>query len=374
MPIRNEFVGQYNYIQIKSGNAWKTILASSVSKPRTMEAKANFNLLQGTNEPRIMDISEINETFTISSPILIGSASAIDGRKLISNEIENVLYRHGSILPVLTNANVNIRENEATVSMTLMSDGSPEAGQNFNINASTNPPSELNPLLPGNVPSRTAKWYDFRVRFGPFVFYIYEASLTFTTQTEKRNFVGAYLPNNSAPINSTYNLGTQYPWIAVRGLSLTGSGKAAVLLSDADCKGDMIDGIERFFRNASSEPPTKDSDLLTNNYAVNWNPPWNDTYSGDIADVTLQCPGFTRTTANSIIFEVYNSGSNSCTSGDYGTWEPLFMSESNNPLFDFSKGIINKSTLDINSSLITVDFDFISYIVKPEDEYCAKTS
>jgi hypothetical protein len=380
----------------------QTVVARRVGKNREEDASPNTKFLQGTIEPRIMNIGGLKESFSIEAPFLIGGGSSIDGRVLLFNQVQNVLKRKGGVLPLLENVSISVAgESDSSISFQLRSDGNPYNSPVLNIQDSKNPPSVLNPLT--STPTREAKWFDFRVQFGPFRFFILEAKIDFKTLITEKYFLGGV--NNSSPTSSDpprpnpydsptsnpYNFGTQFPWLAVSGVELRGSGKAAALLSDKDCNPftDSIQppgfsspiSIDKYFTDSStawstagSDAPGNSSDpaadATTNNIMVNFDP-WSQTDPNKRPEVTLQCPGYTNTTSQSVIFEIYKANV-ACSDASYpggsgGSWVNLFADPSSGtPLFNFTKSIINKTDFSIDPDMITVDFDFVVYIASTD--------
>lgn len=363
MPLRPEFSGVGKLLQVNN----TTVLAKSAGDDTDMSVSAE-HLMQGTIENRIFRVENVSKTYTVSAPILVGGGSAIDGRYLLNKNIANVFARKTMVLPILQDARISLSQQGGEIDLTLLSDGNPYNGGVFNIQEPLTPPVQLNPN--SSIPTRVAVNYDFRVRVGPFVFFIKDSSIEFKVKSDKKYYIGGIsgtpLPtdpsrpggsNYQDPTQNPYNWNTQFPYLVPSGIELSGSVTCDVLLSDADGTPDqVVNGIAQYFTNASTDP---DVDFSTTNVAVNYLP--HPTNSQSAPYVTLQCPGYTVTENSGVYFEVYQA--TSCSSGQ---WVDLF-DDPDNPgtsLFSFDKSMITKYSVKYTPESISASINFQSYIVK----------
>jgi hypothetical protein len=330
MPLKNEFFGVYKTLKI--GDSF--IIATRASRDRSMEVEPK-NFIQGTALNKIMDIGKVSETITIDAPILIGGGSVIDGRTLMNNQIDNAMLRTGATLPIIESARINVSERESSVSLTLISDGDPA---NSNVFQVTDHSSEdltngvdsdvLNPLI--NTPTRSATFYDFRMSLAGYTYFLISANISINVKVTKQVFIagkdGTTSDGNPIPDPNPYNFGTQYPWLGVSGITITGGGKAAVLLVDNN--GDKL------YQDAGE--------------AINVN-------LGDGTELTIQQPGCTSTVDADFAIEVYNC--------DTETWVGLFRKNGETEdLFDLSESLVTKANFQVTPDLLTVDFEFKCYV------------
>lgn len=330
MPLMNEFFGVYKTLKI--GDSF--IIVSNASRDRSMEVEAK-NFVQGTALNKIMNIGKVSETITINAPILIGGGSVIDGRTLMNDQIDNAMLRTGAVLPILESARINLSEKQGSITLTLQSDGDPA---NSNVFQVTDHAAEdltngvvtdvLNPLI--HTPTRTANFLDFRVSLAGYMYYILEANISVNVTVTKQVFIagkdGTTSDGNPIPDPNPYNFGTQYPWLGVSGITISGGGKAGALLKD------------------------NDSDKLyqTSGEAVNVN-------LGDGTELTIQQPGCTTTVDVDFAIEVYNCDTNE--------WVGLFRkSGASTDLFDLSQSLLTKANFSVTPELLTVDFEFKCYV------------
>jgi len=330
MPLMNEFFGVYKTLKI--GDSF--IIVTSASRDRSMVAEPK-NFVQGTALNKIMDIREVSETISIDAPILIGGGSVVDGRTLMNDQIDNAMLRTGAVLPILEKATITVNDKSGGIRLVLQSDGDPQHSSVFQV---TDHPAEdltngvitdvLNPLL--HTPTRVANFLDFRVSLAGYIYYILEARIEVSVKVTKQVFIagkdGTTSDGNPIPDPNPYNFGTQYPWLGVSGITITGGGKAAVLLKDLDA--------DKLYQSAGE--------------AVNVN-------LGDGTELTIQQPGCTTTVNDVFAIEVYDC--------DNDVWVGLFRkSGASEDLFDLSKSLLTRANFVISPDLLTVDFEFKCYV------------
>ena len=382
MPIRNQLFGVYKLLELKSptGTTYRPYLAETASRRRTMEVQAK-NFIQGTAKNRILDIGAISETFNFKLPILIGGASVMDGRTLILDYLAAALNESSTNLPLITSASISVSsEGGATVDVEMLSDGAP-ASMPFRV---TNRPIDSigvggvsSPLDPINAPNptRVAKFYDFRAKIGKFVYYIMEAKVTIKVNTEKKyfiagkqsgwgtssQFVSAAITN---PLKSTsttdangnlggnnpYNFGTQFPFIGVSGITVEGSGKAAVELTDASTPADY--DFEDY-NNSGAKFEGVNVDLTPdgggdgNNYELTW-----------------QTPGVVRTSAlqagdaaeAGFALEIWDATKAT------PQWVNLFQNSAGTDVINLSKSVVKSSNFQVSTGVMTSDFEFQCWV------------
>lgn len=341
MPIKNEFFGVNKTLQVGG----KFVIAESAKRSRSMKTNQK-NFIQGTAANRIMDIGGASETISISAPILIGGGSLIDGRTLLNNQIRNALLRSGASLPILESARITVSEESGMVELELKSDGNPNNIAVFNVTdhgASSLSDSNghndvLNPLTALNGPTRTAKFYDFRVSLAGFTYYVKSATVTVEVEVEEFYFLGGLdvYPNTTSngqpvPTNNIYNFGTQFPWLGVAGIKVGGSGTAAALLTDTT-------GTDYNFSAYGS------GDSVNVDFALG------------STEITLQMPGQTITSGKDFQMDIYDAN----FAG--GSWRSLFSDSAGNEIFNLSKSLISKADFKVETGVMTVDFEFKCYV------------
>ncbi len=330
MPLMNEFFGVYKTLKI--GDSF--IIVTSASRDRSMAAEPK-NYVQGTVLNKIMNIREVSETISIDAPILIGGGSAIDGRTLMNDQIDNAMLRTGAVLPILEKASIVLNGESGNVRLSLKSDGDPANSSVFQV---TNHAAEdltngvitdvLNPLI--HTPTRVANFLDFRVSLAGYIYYILEARIEVSVKVSSQVFIagkdGTTSDGNPIPTPNPYNFGTQYPWLGVSGITITGGGKAAVLLQDNDA----------------------DNLYQTAGEAINVN-------LGDGTELTIQQPGCTTTVNADFAIEVYDC--------DNDVWVGLFRKTGDTQdLFDLSRSLLTRANFTTTTDLLTVDFEFKCYV------------
>lgn len=315
MPLNNDLFGIYKTVKINNN----PIVVSSASRNRKMDVQAE-TYLQGTPKSRILNIGGVSEDISIESPILIGGGSTVDGRSLVNLKLAELLNPDTAVLPLLTSANLTVNESGGTVSMTLVTDGDPD----LNVNAfqlSSTPIAELDPIA--NTPTRQARFYDFRVQIGARLYYIMEASISISSDATPAYFL---IPNGAAfdqttttTVNGiTFKAGTQFPFLGITGIKISGKGKAAVVLTDSNADGDYLDANE-----------SVNIDLSTG-----------------ANELTLQRPGVSVAEPANFVLEIY----------DGSDWSSLL------PDVDLSKSVVHSSNFNVSSGLLTVDFDFTCWV------------
>ena len=291
-----------------------------------------------------MDIGGITETISISAPILIGGGAAYDGRALVGNKITEILNPASATLPILKSASYSISEGGGSVSITLESDGYSGSGNSgFYIVNSTTPHPSLNPVGTGGSgttafgPTRVARFYDFRAKIGGRQYFIQEASVDVNVETQKTYFINPY--NFSDPtagygspsiggggggtallsqlsgngISIVY--GSQFPHIGVNGITISGKGKGAVVVGS--------------------------------NYA-----------SETTAGITTQAAGVTvLASAEDVTFALEIAGTTGNNMAGTPTWQNLIAG------IGLSKSIINATSFSVSTGILTVEFDFMCYVV-----------
>ncbi len=345
MPINNNLFGVYKSFKI-SGNR---VVADNLTRNRQMTASP-VNYVQGTPKARVMDIQGVSETLSLSAPIFVGCGSSVDGRFLANTKINEILNPSTAKLPILTNATFNIGEQQSSVSMTLESDGDPNNATTFEIRSDEVP--ELSPIAPYG-PTRLAKFYDIRVQIGQRKFFVMSATINVQAQSQKANFFipgdwgdyrgwGVYGGTGSTQltiknedgsprggVGVTFQPGTQYPFLGISSIQITGSGKAAVLLEDLNTDNDFTDTNEAI--NLSLQTGT--------------------------TDMTLQNPGYADTEAQNFIIEIYDPVWAAMPASGGTGWSSLLPGTIN-----LTKSIVNTSNFTLGTGLLTVDFGFLCYV------------
>ena len=344
MPINNNLFGVYKSFKI-SGNR---VVADNLQRNRQMTASP-VNYVQGTPKARVMDIQGVTETLSLTAPIFVGCGSSVDGRFLANTKINEILNPSTATLPLLTNATFNIGEQQSSVSLTLESDGDPNNSTAFQIRSDEVP--ELSPVAPYG-PTRLAKFYDIRVQIGQRKFFVMSATITVQAQSTKANFFipgdwgdyrgwGVYGGTGSTQLTLknedlsaragtgvTFQPGTQFPFLGISSIQITGSGKAAVLLEDLNTDNDFEDANEAI--NLSLQTGT--------------------------TDMTLQNPGFADTEAQNFVIEIYDPVWAAGGGAGVG-WSSLLPGTIN-----LTKSIVNTSNFTLGTGLLTVDFGFLCYV------------
>ena len=340
MPINNDILGIYKsvFITVAGGTA-RSYIVESASRSVTIDASPKV-LMQGSPKTRIMDIGGVSETISIQAPILIGGGASADGRAIATQKINEILDPTSATLPILKSASYSINEGGGSVSLTLESDGDSGVGTSafYVVNSNTPHPS-LNPVGTGGSgttafgPTRVARFYDFRAQIGDRKFFIQEASVEVSVETQKTYFINPYdfvdpgagyqltgnggtnLPSVFGGSGISYKYGTQFPHIGVNGLTISGKGKGAVVVGS--------------------------------------------TYASETtAGVTTQQAGRTvLASAGSVTFALEIAEQSGFNMSAAPAWASLI------PGIGLSKAIINATNFSVSTGILTVDFDFMCYVV-----------
>jgi hypothetical protein len=339
MPINNDILGIYKsvFITVAGGTA-RSYIVESASRSVTIDASPKV-LMQGSPKTRIMDIGGVTETISIQAPILIGGGASADGRAIATQKINEILDPATASLPILKSASYSINEGGGSVSLTLESDGDSGIGNSsfYVVNSNTPHPS-LNPVGTGGSgttafgPTRVARFYDFRAQIGDRKYFIQEASVDVNVETQKTYFINPYdfsdpdggyqltggggtnLPSVLSGNGISYKYGTQFPHIGVNGLTISGKGKGAVVVGS--------------------------------------------TYASETtAGVTTQSAGRTvLASAGSVTFAL-EIAQQTGFANVAPTWGSLI------PGIGLSKAVINATNFSVSTGILTVDFDFMCYVV-----------
>jgi hypothetical protein len=363
MPVNNKLYGVYKLLELGG----QKYIVERANRNRQMEATPK-NYVQGTAKSRIMDIGGIFEEISVSLPILVGGAAenGLDGRGLLNTYIQRALDETSTAIPLITSARVSITQEQANIQANFLSDGRPSS-QAFivtNFPVDSVPGSPLDPSVAG--PTRVARFYDFRCRIGGIIYYIMEATLEVTVQTDRKYFIAGsevgwgdtaqyvhpdlestHNPLKSNEANNPYNFGTQFPFIGVTGIRVQGSGKAAVELSDLSVPVD-------YDFNDYSTPQSKWE-------AINVDLTTDGGNNGNHYELTWQQPGEVRTAADqlndptAVGFQLQIWNPSSATTG---AWEDLLQGSGLN--LDYS--VVTKSDFQVSTGILTVDFSFINWV------------
>ena len=339
MPINNDILGIYKsvFITVAGGTA-RSYIVESASRSVTIDASPKV-LMQGSPKTRIMDIGGVTETISIQAPILIGGGASADGRAIATQKINEILDPTSATLPILKSASFSINEGGGSVSLTLESDGDSGIGSSafFVVNSNTPHPS-LNPVGTGGSgttafgPTRVARFYDFRAQIGERKYFIQEANVDVNVETQKTYFINPYdfsdpgigyqlsggggtnLPSVLSGNGISYKYGTQFPHIGVNGLTISGKGKGAVVVGS--------------------------------------------TYASETtAGVTTQSAGTTVLASAGAVTFALEIAQQTGFANVAPTWASLI------PGIGLSKAIINATNFSVSTGILTVDFDFMCYVV-----------
>ncbi len=384
MPIRNQLFGVYKLVELKqSDGSYRPFLAENASRKRDMKTEAK-NFIQGTAKARVLDIGAISETFSFKLPILVGGASVMDGRSMVTTYLAQALNENSTVLPLIKSAKIAISsEGGASVDVEMLSDGLPQQ-QPFKV---TNRPVDtfavngvnipLDPTAAGG-PTRIAKFYDFRAKIGRFVYYIMEANISIEVGTDMKYFIAGkdsdtwaaneqykasamrspYLnPLKSNGTNNPYNFNTQFPFIGVTGITVKGSGKAAVELTQLNNTDSAYDFNDYSTADASWE--SINVDLTTDGGP-----------DGNQYELTWQLPGEVRTAADQsgsagagFLLEIWTPA------GTLGPgfpasdgWISLFKDNTGTDVLDLSQSVVNASNFNVSTGVMTSDFSFTCWV------------
>jgi len=337
MPINNDILGIYKavYIRTSSGGAGYSYIVESASRSVTIDASPK-TMITGSPKTRIMDIGGASESISIQAPILIGGGSRWDGRQLADDKITEILNPTTATLPVLKSAEFSINEGGGSVSLTLEGDGDVGIGtSSFWVVQSNSPHPSLDPTGSGvgystAGPTRVARFYDFRAQIGNRIYFIQEASISVSVETSKAYFINPYnfvnpnsgyslgggggtnLPSGLSGNGISYKYGTPFPHIGINAITVSGKGKGAVVVGS--------------------------------------------TYADEnLAGITTQSAGKTvlaSASSTSFALEVAGYDDNNV----FG-WQNLISAG-----IGLSKAIINATNFQVNTGILTVDFDFMCYV------------
>ena len=364
MPVNNKLYGVYKLLELGG----QKYIVERANRNRQMEAEPK-NFVQGTAKSRIMDIGGIYEEISVSLPILVGGAAEanMDGRGLLATYIQRALDETSTAIPLITSASISITQEQANIEARFLSDGRPSSQAfivtNFPIDTMQGAP--LDPSVAG--PTRVARFYDFRCRIGGIIYYIMEARLEITVQTDRKYFIAgaevgwgsgaqygnstmesSHNPLKSNETNNPYNFGTQFPFIGVTGIRVQGSGRAAVELTDF----------------TTPTPDYDFNDYSTPNHrweAINVDLSTDGGGDGNHYELTWQQPGEVRTAADQLNdptavgfkLEIWNP-----TTTTSGAWEDLLTGSGLN--LDYS--VVKKSDFQVSTGILTVNFEFINWV------------
>ena len=341
MPIRNPLLGVFKTLRIGS----RFVLAESAKRRREMEVQPK-TYIQGTPKTRILDIGGASGQIDLVMPILIGPASVLDGRALLLEQITNALDPVSASLPLIQNASISINEQQTSINLTLISDGDPNQPAVFEVfgdvpagfdGAGNNVPSYLlDPSNPG-CPPRVARFYDFRVNLAGFYMFIMSAQLQVQVQVEKHYFIGGTTDCDSADDvqDLARNWGTQFPTMGVSGVTISGSGTAAVQLEDLTGDYDFDDYDQDYAWQEGDE---------SLNLAYG---------QGAGSDITLQLPGQSVCVPSTFCLHIYNP--------DTTQWESLF-DDGSGDVVDLSKSVVKASSFNVTTGLLTIEFEFFCWV------------
>lgn len=342
MPIRNGLLGVFKTLRI-GGNRF--VLADSAKRTRSMDVQAK-TYIQGTPKARILDIGGASEKIDLVMPILVGPGSVLDGRALLLSQITNALDPVNATLPLIENASIAINEQQTSITLGLISDGDPNQPPVFEVlsdvpagygGAGNNVPSYLLDPSHSGCPTRTARFYDFRVNLAGYYMYVTNAQLQVAVQTEKHYFLGGTTDcaANDDVQDLSRNWGTQFPNIGVSGVTISGSGTAAVLLEDLNADYDFDDYDKDYAWQEGDES-------LNLSYGQN---------AG--SDITLQLPGQSVCVPSTFCLNIYNPNTSA--------WESLFWNGTNE-VVDLSKSVVKSSSFNVTTGLLTAEFEFFCWV------------
>jgi hypothetical protein len=342
MPIRNELLGVFKTLRI---GRTRFVLAETAKRNRSMDVQAK-TYIQGTPKARILDIGGAHEKIDLTMPILVGPGSALDGRTLLLEQITNALDPVNATLPLIQNASISINENQTSVNLGLISDGDPNQPPVFEVfsdvpagfdGAGNNVPSYLlDPSLTG-CPTRVARFFDFRVNLAGYYMYVMDAQLQVQVQTAEHYFLGGTTDCDAGNDvqDLARNWGTQFPFIGVSGVTISGSGTAAVLLDDLTGDYDFDDYDQTYAWQEGDES-------LNLSYGEN---------AG--SDITLQLPGQSVCVPSTFCLNIYNP--------DTTEWESLFW-DGAQEVVDLSKSVVRSSSFNVSTGLLTAEFEFFCWV------------
>ena len=339
MPINNDILGIYKQVYVLTSGTAISYIVESANRNVSIDAQPKV-LIAGSPKTRIMDIGGVTETISITAPMLIGGGAAYDGRALVGNKITEILNPATATLPILKSASYSISEGGGSVSVTLESDGNAASGNSgFYLVNSTTPHPSLNPVGTGGSgttafgPTRVARFYDFRAKIGGRQYFIQEANVDVNVETSKAYFINPYdfidpnngyrysggggtvIPSVLGGFGISWAYGSQFPHIGVNGITISGKGKGAVVVGS--------------------------------------------TYASETtAGITTQTAGKTiLASTEDVTFALEIAGGTGGNPGVIATWQDLIAG------IGLSKSIINATAFSVSTGILTVEFDFMCYVV-----------
>jgi len=339
MPINNDILGIYKQVYVLTSGTAISYIVESANRNVSIDAQPKV-LIAGSPKTRIMDIGGVTETISITAPMLIGGGAAYDGRALVGNKITEILNPATATLPILKSASYSISEGGGSVSVTLESDGNAASGNSgFYLVNSTTPHPSLNPVGTGGSgttafgPTRVAIFYDFRAKIGGRQYFIQEANVDVNVETSKAYFINPYdftnpndgyrysggggtvIPSVLGGFGISWAYGSQFPHIGVNGITISGKGKGAVVVGS--------------------------------------------TYASETtAGITTQTAGKTiLASTEDVTFALEIAGGTGGNPGVVATWQDLIAG------IGLSKSIINATAFSVSTGILTVEFDFMCYVV-----------
>ena len=339
MPINNDILGIYKQVYVLTSGTAISYIVESANRNVSIDAQPKV-LIAGSPKTRIMDIGGVTETISITAPMLIGGGAAYDGRALVGNKITEILNPATASLPILKSASYSISEGGGSVSVTLESDGNAASGNSgFYLVNSTTPHPSLNPVGTGGSgttafgPTRVARFYDFRAKIGGRQYFIQEANVDVNVETSKAYFINPYdftdpnngyrysggggtvIPSVLGGFGISWAYGSQFPHIGVNGITISGKGKGAVVVGS--------------------------------------------TYASETtAGITTQTAGKTiLASTEDVTFALEIAGGTGGNPGVVATWQDLIAG------IGLSKSIINATAFSVSTGILTVEFDFMCYVV-----------
>ena len=348
MPLNNNFLGIYKTVKING----KRVALNSFNRNLNMETNSQPYLI-GTQKSKVLNIGGVSESLVLSSNLLVGSGASVDGRSLANTKILEILDAENAQLPVMSSFDYSIGSDNCTVTINLESDGNPNNTSVFEIRS-----DDIPELDPSNGETRLAKFYDFRVRIGQRECFIISGNISFKSEIDKKYFIipgywsdyrgwgdpniaGNAITNSSIGSTNitisgngvTYQTGTQFPFFGIGPLIVSGSGKAAV-----------------FLENLTDNGGTGSSSFLDSGETTNLN------LKTGTTDLTLQDPGIVRYENVDLKLDIYDQAYYDAYPAGMG-WTSLLPS-----VLDLSKCVVHTSNFNLNPGMMTVDFNFTSWI------------
>jgi hypothetical protein len=314
-----------------------------------------------------LDIGNIDETFSVNSPILVPAAGVDftdikDGAQLLkeiaylqySQDILSGAYVPNNRLPLLVEADLKIGSQESSISFQLKSDGDPNnTASVYQIDTGYNSDLGLDSA------ARVAKNWDFAVQLGDLNYYVKDLNMNLKIETKSNNFLGSYKYVNDVglsgvPFDGLNNgewsegepeigsyTGWQFPFLSIGGISLTASGSAAVSLANDVNAGPNINFN---YINVDSPITTRD-EMFTGNGG----------YPG-FFNVDAQQPG-EFTYGSGTTFRVYRLQTNGTTV----SLGPSLLPEA----FDgFNNSIVSMKDIKFSADLLTFNFNVEAFVTQ----------